>query len=65
MKKKLFPMLLLPLLLAAEDFEAYPDAAALRRVWLEFDAGNPAPESVGFGTLNGKAMQVTAARDYS
>ena len=35
MKKKLFPMLLLPLLLlAAEDFEAYPDAAALRRVWL-------------------------------
>ena len=31
MKKKLFPMLLLPLLLAAEDFEAYPDAAALLR----------------------------------
>ena len=33
MKRKWFPVLFLPLLLAAEDFEAYPDTAALRRVW--------------------------------
>lgn len=65
MKRRWLPMLLMPLLLAAEDFETYPDAAALRQVWQEFDAGNPAPETVGIGTLNGKAMQVTAARDYS
>lgn len=43
MKRKWFPVLFLPLLLAAEDFEAYPDTTALRRVWQEFDAGNPAP----------------------
>ena len=65
MKRKWFPVLFLPLLLAAEDFEAYPDTAALRRVWQEFDAGNPAPDTVAIGALNGKAMQVTAARDYS
>lgn len=65
MKRKWFPVLFLPLLLAAEDFEAYPDTTALRRVWQEFDAGNPAPDTVAIGALNGKAMQVTAAHDYS
>ena len=65
MKRKWFPVLFLPLLLAAEDFEAYPDTTALRRVWQELDAGNPAPDTVAIGALNGKAMQVTAARDYS
>lgn len=64
MKRKWFPVLFLPLLLAAEDFEAYPDTTALRRVWQEFDAGNPAPDTVAIGALNGKAMQVTAAHDY-
>ena len=70
MNKKRFLLLMTSLLLpsfllAAEDFESYADAASLRRVWREFDAGNPAPESVEVGKLNGRAMQVTAKRDYS
>lgn len=64
--KLFFPCLLFPtLLLAMEDFESYRDAAALRQVWREFDAGNPPPEQVEIGTLHGKALHVTATRDYS
>lgn len=48
-----------------DDFEAYSDAAELRKSWLEFDAGNPAPEKVTLDTLNGRALHVTAVRDYS
>ena len=48
-----------------DDFEAYSDAAELRKNWLEFDAGNPAPEQFEIGTLNGNALRVTAVRDYS
>ena len=70
MNKKLFLLtmtsLLLPsFLLAAENFESYSDATALRQVWREFDAGNPAPETVEIGSLNGKALRVTARRNYS
>ena len=67
MRAKLsLPFFLLPVvLLAAEDFESYPTAEAMRQVWLEFDAGNPPPERVEIGTLHGKALHVTAKRDYS
>lgn len=57
--------LLSVVLLAAEDFESYPTAEAMRQVWQEFDAGNPPPERVEIGTLHGKALHVTAKRDYS
>lgn len=66
--KQFLPMLLLPtLLLAAEDFESYPDVAALRQVWQEFDAGNPPPDQQQLVTVNGKpAMHcITGGRTYS
>ena len=49
MKRKWFPVLFLPLLLAAEDFEGLRAPAPLRRGGKEFNAGNPAPATVASG----------------
>lgn len=66
MRKLLLFALSLSLPVLAENFNSYPDTAAMRKVWLEYDAGNPAPETAVLKrTENGKAMSVTANRDYS